>query len=78
MKGFGRKSSRQEPGEDKGCPLPSAPASVFYRIFAIKTQYCQKLKSYHEEAVPNPESIPTVGTVRDMHALTVDRNHLGF
>lgn len=29
IKGLGRKSSKQDPGDERGCPLPSAPASVF-------------------------------------------------
>lgn len=36
MKGFGLKSSKQDPGEDSGWPLPSAPASVFCKICIIK------------------------------------------
>jgi hypothetical protein len=32
--------------------------------------------TYHEEAVSNPEAVPVVGAVRDVHVLAVDGQHV--
>jgi hypothetical protein len=32
--------------------------------------------TYHEEAVSNPEAVPVVGAVRDVHILAVDGQHV--
>ena len=91
MKGIFRNSSRQEPGEARGCPEPSAPAPVccththmkknmfqHFRMCVLVAFIDLSLHPYHDKRVASPQGEPTWRTRGDLCGLTVDSDHVCF
>lgn len=92
MKGIFRNCSRQDPGEARGWPEPSAPTPVSYREMKGWSQRCLGLVlslrtkdiyfsiwklAHHHKRISNPERKPAHWAVWNHTGLAVNGDHVG-
>lgn len=85
IKGILWKFSRQDPGEAKGWPDPSAPKPVSCRpkceaevkVVGLISGWNKKTLTYHYKGVSRPKRVPLGGAPWGQTGLAVDSNHVG-